>query len=277
MVFHRVTVHWRWRTTLPQSWRGTSPYFLDSLSSIDCINFTLPRTIRCIVQVGLLNVDGYFDAMLTLFDKALDEGFLNVASHNIVVSAPTATELLDKLKVRQASQFLWWHDIHMPLNYLSHWVKLIMKICQNSNLYESLSSDAITHEISEIVQWNEFQAGSISILYRILGWSILKSSNDFVTQAVRNQLCLLILSYECAELRTNCGQKRAGVDVEGNWQVSIWFPQNWSWGQGFYPQFSLPLEQPQEQSNRRSSGLSGIWCDPENQNHQELLPWNWFV
>ncbi|KAG0601031.1 hypothetical protein M758_11G078800 [Ceratodon purpureus] len=48
--------------------------------------------------VGLLNVDGYYDAILTLFNKALDEGFLNLASHNIVVSAPTASELLDKLK-----------------------------------------------------------------------------------------------------------------------------------------------------------------------------------
>jgi predicted Rossmann-fold nucleotide-binding protein len=56
-----------------------------------------------IAQVGLLNVNGYYDAILTLFEKALDEGFLNLASHNIVVSASSATELLDKLKVLLAS------------------------------------------------------------------------------------------------------------------------------------------------------------------------------
>jgi len=49
--------------------------------------------------VGLLNVDGYYNPLLALFDKALEEGFLGLSARNIVVSAPTASELLDKMEV----------------------------------------------------------------------------------------------------------------------------------------------------------------------------------
>lgn len=52
-----------------------------------------------VVQVGLMNVDGYFDTLLAFFDKALDEGFLNLASRQIVVSASTASDLLTKMEV----------------------------------------------------------------------------------------------------------------------------------------------------------------------------------
>lgn len=48
--------------------------------------------------VGLLNVDGYYNPLLALFDKALEEGFLGLSARNIVVSAPTASELLDKME-----------------------------------------------------------------------------------------------------------------------------------------------------------------------------------
>jgi hypothetical protein len=50
--------------------------------------------------VGLLNANGYYDPLLALFDKAVEEGFLNVAGRSILVSAPTATELIDKMEVR---------------------------------------------------------------------------------------------------------------------------------------------------------------------------------
>lgn len=48
--------------------------------------------------VGLLNVDGYYNPLLDLFDKALEEGFLGFSARNIAVSAPTASELLDKME-----------------------------------------------------------------------------------------------------------------------------------------------------------------------------------
>ncbi|KAI4317472.1 hypothetical protein L6164_025339 [Bauhinia variegata] len=48
--------------------------------------------------VGLLNVDGYYDCLLGLFDKGVEEGFINPSARNIIVSASTAKELLDKMQ-----------------------------------------------------------------------------------------------------------------------------------------------------------------------------------
>ncbi|KAK2995112.1 hypothetical protein RJ640_020752 [Escallonia rubra] len=43
--------------------------------------------------VGLLNVDGYYDSLLTFIDKAVDDGFIMPSQRHIIVSAPTAQEL----------------------------------------------------------------------------------------------------------------------------------------------------------------------------------------
>ena len=51
-------------------------------------------------QVGLLNVDGYYNSLLTFIDKAVEEGFINPSARRIIVLAPTAQELMDKLEVR---------------------------------------------------------------------------------------------------------------------------------------------------------------------------------
>ncbi|KAL6316469.1 hypothetical protein AAG906_018172 [Vitis piasezkii] len=48
--------------------------------------------------VGLLNVDGYYNSLLSFIDKAVDEGFITAAARQIIVSAPTAQELLCKLE-----------------------------------------------------------------------------------------------------------------------------------------------------------------------------------
>ncbi|CAM0903769.1 unnamed protein product [Alopecurus aequalis] len=48
--------------------------------------------------VGLLNVDGYYNALLSFIDKAVEEGFINPTARHIIVLAPTANELLDKLE-----------------------------------------------------------------------------------------------------------------------------------------------------------------------------------
>jgi predicted Rossmann-fold nucleotide-binding protein len=50
-------------------------------------------------QVGLLNVDGYYDPLLALFDKGAAEGFIKADCRQIIVSAPTADELLTKMEV----------------------------------------------------------------------------------------------------------------------------------------------------------------------------------
>ncbi|CAN1314874.1 Cytokinin riboside 5'-monophosphate phosphoribohydrolase LOG7 [Linum perenne] len=43
--------------------------------------------------VGLLNVDGYYNSLLTFIDKAVDEGFIAPAARHIIVSAQTAHDL----------------------------------------------------------------------------------------------------------------------------------------------------------------------------------------
>ncbi|KAA3490541.1 cytokinin riboside 5'-monophosphate phosphoribohydrolase LOG8-like [Gossypium australe] len=48
--------------------------------------------------VGLLNVDGYYNNLLSLFDNGVEEGFIKPGARHIIVSAPTANELLEKME-----------------------------------------------------------------------------------------------------------------------------------------------------------------------------------
>ncbi|KAH7657529.1 Cytokinin riboside 5'-monophosphate phosphoribohydrolase LOG protein [Dioscorea alata] len=48
--------------------------------------------------VGLLNVDGYYNFLLALFDNGVEEGFIKPSARKIVVSAATAKELLIKME-----------------------------------------------------------------------------------------------------------------------------------------------------------------------------------
>ncbi|KQJ97117.1 probable cytokinin riboside 5'-monophosphate phosphoribohydrolase LOGL10 [Brachypodium distachyon] len=55
--------------------------------------------------VGLLNVDGYYNSLLTFIDKAVEEGFINTSARRIIVLAPTAEELMEKLE-----EYVPYHD-----------------------------------------------------------------------------------------------------------------------------------------------------------------------
>ncbi|XP_021730774.1 cytokinin riboside 5'-monophosphate phosphoribohydrolase LOG1-like [Chenopodium quinoa] len=48
--------------------------------------------------VGLLNVDGYYNSLLTFIDQAVEEEFISPSARHIIVSAPTAEELVKKLE-----------------------------------------------------------------------------------------------------------------------------------------------------------------------------------
>ncbi|KAE8057352.1 hypothetical protein FH972_014053 [Carpinus fangiana] len=48
--------------------------------------------------VGLLNVEGYYNYLLSFIDKAVDDGFIKPSQRHIIVSAPNATELIQKLE-----------------------------------------------------------------------------------------------------------------------------------------------------------------------------------
>uniref|UniRef100_A0ACD5X6C7 Uncharacterized protein n=1 Tax=Avena sativa TaxID=4498 RepID=A0ACD5X6C7_AVESA len=52
--------------------------------------------------VGLLNVDGYYNSLLSLFDKGVEEGFIDDAARNIFVLAETAADLLTKITAAAA-------------------------------------------------------------------------------------------------------------------------------------------------------------------------------
>ncbi|PIN14088.1 hypothetical protein CDL12_13292 [Handroanthus impetiginosus] len=48
--------------------------------------------------VGLLNVDGYYNSLLALFDKGVEEGFIEDSARNIVVLADSAEQLINKME-----------------------------------------------------------------------------------------------------------------------------------------------------------------------------------
>ncbi|XP_031273778.1 cytokinin riboside 5'-monophosphate phosphoribohydrolase LOG1-like [Pistacia vera] len=48
--------------------------------------------------VGLLNVDGYYNSLIALFDKGVEEGFIHDSARQIVVMAHTAEELINKME-----------------------------------------------------------------------------------------------------------------------------------------------------------------------------------
>lgn len=47
----------------------------------------------------MLNVDGYYNSLLSFIDKAVEEGFISPDARHIIVSAPTPKELVNKLEV----------------------------------------------------------------------------------------------------------------------------------------------------------------------------------
>ncbi|GAB4828076.1 Cytokinin riboside 5'-monophosphate phosphoribohydrolase log1 [Ancistrocladus abbreviatus] len=48
--------------------------------------------------VGLLNVGGYFNTLFELFDKGVEEGFIEDTARNIVITADSAEELVKKME-----------------------------------------------------------------------------------------------------------------------------------------------------------------------------------
>ncbi|TYG73641.1 hypothetical protein E1A91_D04G111500v1 [Gossypium mustelinum] len=69
-------------------------YNLDTMElNVICLKLDVPY-----LQVGLLNVDGYYNSLLSFIDKAVDEGFISPISRRIIVSAPTAKQLVRQLE-----------------------------------------------------------------------------------------------------------------------------------------------------------------------------------
>ncbi|XP_068641937.1 cytokinin riboside 5'-monophosphate phosphoribohydrolase LOG8-like [Aristolochia californica] len=62
--------------------------------------------------VGLLNVDGYYNCLLAFFDKGVEEGFIKPSARNIIISAPTAKEL-----IRRMEEYSPVHDQVAPASW----------------------------------------------------------------------------------------------------------------------------------------------------------------
>ncbi|XP_071720130.1 cytokinin riboside 5'-monophosphate phosphoribohydrolase LOG3-like isoform X2 [Rutidosis leptorrhynchoides] len=62
--------------------------------------------------VGLLNVDGFYNSLLSFIDKAVEEGFVSPSARHIIVSAPTA-----KVLVRKLEEYVPCHDGGIKLNW----------------------------------------------------------------------------------------------------------------------------------------------------------------
>jgi uncharacterized protein (TIGR00730 family) len=57
---------------------------------------------------GLLNVDGYYDPLLALLERAVAEGFIREANRSLVLDAPDVPAFFEKLEAfRPASTELW--------------------------------------------------------------------------------------------------------------------------------------------------------------------------
>ncbi|KAK3025796.1 hypothetical protein RJ639_041469 [Escallonia herrerae] len=66
--------------------------------------------------VGLLNVEGYYDSLLSFIDKAVDEGFISPTARRIILSAPTAKQLVRELEeyvpeYDEATSTLIWEEV----------------------------------------------------------------------------------------------------------------------------------------------------------------------
>ncbi|KAL0374770.1 UNVERIFIED_CONTAM: Cytokinin riboside 5'-monophosphate phosphoribohydrolase LOG7 [Sesamum radiatum] len=72
--------------------------------------------------VGLLNVEGYYNSFLSFLDKAVDEGFISPKARRIIVSAPTAKQLVRELEEHipqydEITSKLIWEEVER-LNYM---------------------------------------------------------------------------------------------------------------------------------------------------------------
>lgn len=59
--------------------------------------------------VGLINVNGYFDGLLSFCDRAVRDGFVHPAHRGMIISGQDPAELLEKLSAyRLADPGKWW-------------------------------------------------------------------------------------------------------------------------------------------------------------------------
>lgn len=78
--------------------------------------------------MGLLNVDGYYNYLLTFIDEAVDDGFIKPSQRHIFVSAPNAKELVHKLEVCVVCVFCLIIIIISLMSSLLKWFKYLIMV-----------------------------------------------------------------------------------------------------------------------------------------------------
>ena len=58
--------------------------------------------------LGLLNVEGYYDPLVTMLDRAVEEGFVRADMRDTVVVAETPVELMDRLTEARRKEVKGW-------------------------------------------------------------------------------------------------------------------------------------------------------------------------
>lgn len=69
-----------------------------------------------------MNVEGYYNSLLSFLDKAVDEGFISPVARRIIVSAPSAKLLVRQLEDHipecdEVTSKLVWEEVEI-LNYM---------------------------------------------------------------------------------------------------------------------------------------------------------------
>lgn len=56
-------------------------------------------------------MDGYYDNLLTLFDKGVEQGFIDDHARQIVIAGETAVKLLEKMEVIIILHYIYIYNI----------------------------------------------------------------------------------------------------------------------------------------------------------------------
>ncbi len=86
---------------LPGAW-GTMEEMFEVLTWTQLRYHTKP--------IGMLNVNGYYDALLAFADSAVEQGFLRPEHRKLLVSATDPAELLDALEATEIPDDTRWID-----------------------------------------------------------------------------------------------------------------------------------------------------------------------
>lgn len=83
-----------------------------------------------LLQVGLLNVNGFYDFLLSYIEKAVEDGFISPREHHLIISGTTPAELVEKLEVIHCNLRKLLSPHIVPYNKIlkstKHYINLIL-------------------------------------------------------------------------------------------------------------------------------------------------------